>query len=295
MEEILRKRLLRPVYQPIVDLETRDVFGYEALARGPAGSAEESSAGLFAAAAARGRLVELDSACQAAVEGALALGVASPLTLFVNVEPDTIGIEPLPPIRPGLRALVELTERALTSRLADLMPALQAARAQGWGVALDDVGADTRSLALMPLLRPDVITLDLRLVKQHATPELAARAPSRPCGAPVDSTRSHGSQSHPADAPPAVTVSDPTWRLETAPSSRGCHTRRLEGSLNVSSAHGMRSSAIAASPAAMTGRRKRVPPGAAVTAGVGHLASFIRLEALCGVPFRVPQAPQTAL
>ena len=108
------------------------------------------------------------------MDAAVANGVASPLTLFVNVEPDTIGIEPLPPIGPGLRTLVELTERTLTSRLADLMPALQAARAQGWGVALDDVGADTRSLALMPLLRPDVIKLDLRLVQQHPTPEIAS-------------------------------------------------------------------------------------------------------------------------
>jgi EAL domain-containing protein (putative c-di-GMP-specific phosphodiesterase class I) len=173
--EILERRLVRSVYQPIVDLETRALFGYEALARGPAGSPLESADQLFAAAADEGRLVELDAACQhAAVEGALSNGFASPLTLFVNVEPDTIGVQSLPPIGPGLRTLVELTERTLASRLADLLPALQRARAQGWGVALDDVGADTRSLALMPLLRPDVIKLDLRLVQQRPTPEIAS-------------------------------------------------------------------------------------------------------------------------
>lgn len=175
LEEILRERLLRSVFQPIVDLETRVLYGYEALVRGPVGSSLESPDQLFAAAAAGGRLVELDAACQkAAVEGALDNGFASPLTLFVNVEADTIGIEPLPPIGPGLRTLVELTERTLTSRLADLLPALQRARAQGWGVALDDIGADTRSLALMPLLRPDVIKLDLRLVQPQPTPEIAS-------------------------------------------------------------------------------------------------------------------------
>jgi hypothetical protein len=41
------------------------------------------------------------------------------------------------------------------------------------GIALDDVGADVRSLALMPLLRPDVIKLDLRLVHEQATTEVA--------------------------------------------------------------------------------------------------------------------------
>ena len=32
-------------------------------------------------------------------------------------------------------------------------------RDQGWGIALDDVGAETASLALMPFLRPDIIKL----------------------------------------------------------------------------------------------------------------------------------------
>jgi hypothetical protein len=40
-------------------------------------------------------------------------------------------------------------------------------------VALDDVGADSRSLALMPLLRPDVIKLDLRLVQEQPGHEVA--------------------------------------------------------------------------------------------------------------------------
>jgi EAL domain-containing protein (putative c-di-GMP-specific phosphodiesterase class I) len=152
LEKILRLGQLHTLYQPILDLESREVVGYESLARGASGTAHESPAALFAAAAAEGQLVELDSACQqAAVDGALANGFASPLTLFVNVDPDTIGIRSLPPIGPGLRTLIELTEGTLTSRLADLLPALQRARAQGWGVALDDIGADTRSLALMPL------------------------------------------------------------------------------------------------------------------------------------------------
>ena len=75
-----------------------------------------------------------------------------------------------------VRGIVELTERTLTSRLAELLPAVQSARERGWGIALDDIGADTRSLALMPLLRPDVIKLDLRLVQAQPTPEIAAIA-----------------------------------------------------------------------------------------------------------------------
>ena len=175
--EILEGGLLRSVFQPIVDLETGRQVGFEALVRGPEGTALERPDRLFAAARAEDRLAELDAACQAlAIAGAKSHGLTAPLTLFVNVEPDTAGFGPLPSIGPDLRGMIELTERALTSRLAELLPAVQSARERGWGIALDDVGADTRSLALMPLLRPDLIKLDLRLVQAQPTPEIAAIA-----------------------------------------------------------------------------------------------------------------------
>lgn len=177
LEDILRHGLIRPVFQPIVDLETGALFGFEALARGPEGSALEFPGRLFETARAEGRVAELDAACQlAALADCKALGVEPPLTLFVNAEPDAGGFGSLPPLGRGVRGVVELTERTLTSRLTELLPKVQRARAEGWGVALDDVGADTRSLALMPLLRPDVIKLDLRLVQEQPTPEIAAIA-----------------------------------------------------------------------------------------------------------------------
>jgi EAL domain-containing protein (putative c-di-GMP-specific phosphodiesterase class I) len=177
LDELLSAGRLRSVFQPVVDLETSTLFGFEALARGPEGSPLERPDQLFGAARMEGRLAELDLTCQrTAVARASALGVNAPLTLFVNAEPNEVGFGPLPEIGPGMRGIVELTERTLTNHLSELVPAVQRARADGWGVALDDVGADTRSLALMPLLRPDVIKLDLRLVQDQPTPEIAAIA-----------------------------------------------------------------------------------------------------------------------
>lgn len=175
--EVLEGRLLRSVFQPIVDLKTGRVFGFEALARGPEGTALEQPARLFAAARAEGRLAELDAACQAtAVASADTHAIQSPLTLFVNVEPDAHGLRSLPPLGPGVRGIAELTERMLTSRAAELLPAVQAARERGWGIAVDDIGADTRSLALMSLVCPDVIKLDRSLVQAQPTPEIVAIA-----------------------------------------------------------------------------------------------------------------------
>ncbi|GAB3833589.1 hypothetical protein GCM10027610_027660 [Dactylosporangium cerinum] len=61
---VLDGRLVRPVFQPIVDLSTRAVVGMEALARGPAGSVLEFPDRLFAAARDAGRFGELDMLCQ---------------------------------------------------------------------------------------------------------------------------------------------------------------------------------------------------------------------------------------
>jgi hypothetical protein len=61
---------------------------------------------------------------------------------------------------------LELTERALLSRPAEVMQLIRWARDGGWGIALDDVGAHPDSLALLPFIGPDVIKLDLALVQQ---------------------------------------------------------------------------------------------------------------------------------
>jgi EAL domain-containing protein (putative c-di-GMP-specific phosphodiesterase class I) len=61
---VLDLRAVRPVFQPLVDLDNRHVVGYEALARGPLASALETPAALFGAAWRAGRVAELDWACR---------------------------------------------------------------------------------------------------------------------------------------------------------------------------------------------------------------------------------------
>jgi EAL domain-containing protein (putative c-di-GMP-specific phosphodiesterase class I) len=166
---------IRAVYQPIVDLDSGDVVAYESLARGPMDSPLESPAALFAAAGSQGRLAELDRACCAAgLRGADRAGLRSPAALFVNIEPEVIDAEldnvsraSLYDLRRRLGIFFEVTERALTSRPAHLLETVERMRTAGFGIALDDVGADQRSLALLPLLRPDVVKLDMSLIHNH--------------------------------------------------------------------------------------------------------------------------------
>ncbi|SEO94239.1 diguanylate cyclase domain-containing protein [Trujillonella endophytica] len=171
---------VRSVFQPIVELDTGRVVAYEALARGPLGPLERPDE-LFAAARVAGRLAELDQLCRtAALSGALEHGLVAPLTLFVNVEPEVLDRAPMETLLglaeaapDRLRVVLEITERALATRPAELLRTVERVRSVGWGVAVDDVGAEPMSLAFMPLLHPDVVKLDLRLVQERPGPDVA--------------------------------------------------------------------------------------------------------------------------
>lgn len=182
LAEILGDGAVRAVYQPIVDLATGRPVAYEALARGPVGSPLERPDRLLAVARRAGRLGELDWACRlAALRGALEAGMTRSVSLFVNVEPDVTHAPPTGRAFAAVReasgvldVVVEVTERSLVVAPAELLGMVSAVRATGWGIALDDVGAEMASLALMPFLQPDVIKLDLSLVQERPSADVAA-------------------------------------------------------------------------------------------------------------------------
>jgi diguanylate cyclase (GGDEF)-like protein/PAS domain S-box-containing protein len=182
LARILAARAVTALYQPIVEIDSGLVVGYEALARGPAGSVLERPDRLFATARVAERVPELDWLCLAtAAQVALDAGLGRSAALFVNCEPSVIGT-PCPDIHAAtwqraiseLDLVLEITERAVTDRPAELSRVVAEHHAAGRGVALDDVGADVRSLALLPLVDPDVVKLDLRLVQGRPSTEQAA-------------------------------------------------------------------------------------------------------------------------
>jgi EAL domain-containing protein (putative c-di-GMP-specific phosphodiesterase class I) len=188
LDDVIRERKVVSLYQPIFDIsnpelprEDYPIVAYEALARGPKGSPVEYPDKLFGIARAAGRLAELDWVCRAAaVRGAMEAGLAAPFTLFCNMEPEAIDSAPPFDLRDvwerakqEVRVMTEITERAMTLRPAELLSTAGGIRDAGWGIALDDVGAEPASLALMPFLDPDVIKLDLRLIQDTPTEDLA--------------------------------------------------------------------------------------------------------------------------
>lgn len=182
IDKIIDQQAIRTVFQPIVHLETQEIVGFEALSRGPEGSALESPMALLEAANNAGRLGELDWLCRVqAVERAADSGLAPSLAWFVNVEPAGLAITCPEHLRPAwarareqIRLVLEIVEREADVNVVRIVRASEQARFNTWGVALDDVGAEPISLALLPVLQPDVIKLDMSLL-HGADPRAAAK------------------------------------------------------------------------------------------------------------------------
>jgi len=177
LAEIIAADLLRPVYQPIVDLRTGRILGFEGLIRpdptGPLIGTDQ----LFAAAAAAGRTVELDLACLDAVVGSAA-AIGPDRLLTINLSPRTLEVKDFDPawllsglVRNGIspsRVIIELTEREEVDDLGRLQQVFHLLQQYGLRLAADDVGAGNSGLRLLSQVSFDIVKVDLALVQSGA-------------------------------------------------------------------------------------------------------------------------------
>lgn len=159
---------LQVVYQPIRALDSMEQVGVEALARFPAGT--PGPAHWFSAAKAAGVGEELELA---AVRAALTAQPDVEGLLAVNVSPEfaqspTFAREltaALPDDDRSRRLVLELTEHDEIEDYRALAAALAPLRERGVRVAVDDTGAGFASMRHVLALMPDLIKLDISLVR----------------------------------------------------------------------------------------------------------------------------------
>lgn len=179
---LLTEGRLHSHYQPIVHVDDpSSVFGHEALARGTdTDGSTVMPHRLFSAARDAGLLFQLDLAARrSAISGARHHQIHE--RLFVNFTPTAI-YDPATCLRSTARAVMEaglvpeyvifeVVESEKTADAKHLRAILEQYRADGFKVALDDVGAGYSSLNLIHQLRPDFIKLDMELTRGvHADP-----------------------------------------------------------------------------------------------------------------------------
>ena len=165
-ERLLRTvqdRLISTVFQPIVNLESREVVGYEALSRGPAGTELENPEVLFELARDFDLVWDLEALCIENVVPWLQ-DVCSRGYLFFNLESHFIqqiqyrGTDVFEPFFACNRQVViEVTERSAIRDYPTFRRTLHDLKKIGFKIAIDDCGSGYATLEAIAELQPDYL------------------------------------------------------------------------------------------------------------------------------------------
>lgn len=157
-------------FQPIINLSTGAIFAHEALVRGK----NDESAGSLLSKLNSDNLYPFDQACRiTALEWAAKLQV--PAMVSINFMPNAV-YKAETCIRATLEAakrfnfpleriIFEVTEQEQVLDIDHLTGILRAYRKQGFMTAIDDFGAGYAGLNLLADFQPDLIKLDMQLIR----------------------------------------------------------------------------------------------------------------------------------
>ena len=159
-------------FQPIIDAQAHRVWGYEALVRGTDGA----GAGEILSRVDDTNRYKFDQACRVkALSLAGSLFDAPDTMLSINFMPNAV-YEPAACIRATLEAarqagfshrqiMFEFTENERMVDVNHVRRIVAEYRKQGFVTALDDFGAGYAGLGLLAELQPDLIKLDMHLIR----------------------------------------------------------------------------------------------------------------------------------
>jgi diguanylate cyclase (GGDEF)-like protein len=172
LQELLQQRALNVCFQPIWNRRTRELVGFEALARPHAGLGLNGPEEAFDVAERQRRVAELDRLCvDRAFEAAA--GLARDQKLFVNITPETLARPDFAPqsiakaarecgIEPH-QLVVELTERRVTDT-REMLRHVSELRELGIFIALDDTGTGFAGLEVLGKFTFDFVKIDRSVV-----------------------------------------------------------------------------------------------------------------------------------
>lgn len=163
---IIEKRAVSMIYQPIVDLTTSKIIGFEALAR-IALLPERAPDDWFQEAHQVSKGTELELVCIDLAVSAICK-IAAPIYLALNVSPETVlsgALDRHLANVPADRLVLEITEHMPVEEYADIKSALVPLRRRGLRLAIDDAGSGYASFRHILQLQPDIIKLDQSLIR----------------------------------------------------------------------------------------------------------------------------------
>jgi len=176
----IREHKITTLFQPVLDLRSTKVIGYEALSRGPSGSDMESPELIFELAREFEMVWELESLCLKNVEPLLN-DVCSRGFLFLNLESHFLqmlnerGTEILAPLLPCAQIVIEVTERSAIRDYSAFRNTLLNLKNMGFMIAIDDCGSGYATLEAVAELKPDYLKVGHSLFQNVATDPIRRR------------------------------------------------------------------------------------------------------------------------
>jgi EAL domain-containing protein (putative c-di-GMP-specific phosphodiesterase class I)/GGDEF domain-containing protein len=173
LQQIIEEERIHILYQPIVNLATRQIIGYEALSRGPAETEFERPGKLFRVAYEADLVLKLERLCRRkALQGAERL--APRHLLFLNVEPESVEDFQLRQVvsgdllEPNLslqQIVLEITERSAVTSFGAFSDTVEYFRGLGFKISIDDASGGYTSLQCVAELIPDFVKADMSLTR----------------------------------------------------------------------------------------------------------------------------------
>jgi EAL domain-containing protein (putative c-di-GMP-specific phosphodiesterase class I)/GGDEF domain-containing protein len=175
LKGVIGRRKLKAAFQPVRHLPDGQILGYEALIRGPQGSALERPNVLFAVAHENEMDVELESLCLETIFRNLPR-VVNAGQLFVNASSRLLR-HPIFLDERNLRAInrshtdvvVEISEKEMVGDYSSFAEIVRKIRSSKLKIAIDDAGSGYSGLETILNLRPDYIKVADSLVRNLET------------------------------------------------------------------------------------------------------------------------------
>jgi diguanylate cyclase (GGDEF)-like protein/PAS domain S-box-containing protein len=147
---------IKAVFQPVVDLKSNQVIGYEALSRDPQGKLSVPQ--LFKKYDAIGQVNEFKQICfKLQLKKAVELKLPR---LFINADFNTMERLELVPKPPGMEVILEISELEALHDIEGNLKIAKNWKSQGYNFAIDDFGAGFISLPFVASLVPEYIKVD---------------------------------------------------------------------------------------------------------------------------------------
>ena len=174
LEKILTNGLITPYFQPIYNLSNGEIYGHEALSRGPMNSTLFSPDPLFTLAQQEGKLHKLELLCrEKAISKFAKLSLQG--RLFLNVSASLLGS---PEHQSGMTLAIlkelGLDQKDIVIELSEQHPydhnglprsSVEHYRKMGFQVAIDDLGVGYSGLQLWSELQPDIVKVDKHFIQ----------------------------------------------------------------------------------------------------------------------------------